>query len=288
MSELRKKIHDDNNGLDYVLVGDYYLPVLSLPEETRPIGCWGMLRKEYLKEHKSGMYSCLLLTARLDSHLADVNEQAQERFELIEAQMGNIFGYIRVSSRDQKEDRQLIALKELAIPEKNIFIDKQSGKDFKRPQYRKMIRRVRKDDLLYIKSIDRLGRNYAEILEQWRILTKDKGIDIVVLDMPLLDTRRGKDLMGTFLSDIVLQVLSFVAENERTNIRQRQAEGIAAAKARGVRFGRPPSRLPDNFHDVYQRWKNGKITGTSAAKECNMPLSTFRYRAEIYEKAKLL
>ena len=187
--------------------------------------------------------------------------------------MGNIFGYIRVSSRDQNEDRQLIALKELAIPEKNIFIDKQSGKDFKRPQYRKMIRRVRKDDLLYIKSIDRLGRNYAEILEQWRILTKDKGIDIVVLDMPLLDTRRGKDLMGTFLSDIVLQVLSFVAENERTNIRQRQAEGIAAAKARGVRFGRPPSRLPDNFHDVYQRWKNGKITGTSAAKECNMPLS---------------
>ena len=202
--------------------------------------------------------------------------------------MGNIFGYIRVSSRDQNEDRQLIALKELAIPEKNIFIDKQSGKDFKRPQYRKMIRRVRKDDLLYIKSIDRLGRNYAEILEQWRILTKDKGIDIVVLDMPLLDTRRGKDLMGTFLSDIVLQVLSFVAENERTNIRQRQAEGIAAAKARGVRFGRPPSRLPDNFHDVYQRWKNGKITGTSAAKGCNMPLSTFRYRAEIYEKAKLL
>ena len=188
-----------------------------------------------------------------------------------ETRMGNIFGYIRVSSRDQNEDRQLIALKELAIPEKNIFIDKQSGKDFKRPQYRKMIRRVRKDDLLYIKSIDRLGRNYAEILEQWRILTKDKGIDIVVLDMPLLDTRRGKDLMGTFLSDIVLQVLSFVAENERTNIRQRQAEGIAAAKARGVRFGRPPSRLPDNFHDVYQRWKNGKITGTSAAKECNMP-----------------
>ena len=137
--------------------------------------------------------------------------------------MGNIFGYIRVSSRDQNEDRQLIALKELAIPEKNIFIDKQSGKDFKRPQYRKMIRRVRKDDLLYIKSIDRLGRNYAEILEQWRILTKDKGIDIVVLDMPLLDTRRGKDLMGTFLSDIVLQVLSFVAENERNNIHQRQA-----------------------------------------------------------------
>lgn len=202
--------------------------------------------------------------------------------------MGTVFGYIRVSSRDQNEDRQLIALKKLEIPEKNIFIDKQSGKDFKRPQYRKMVRRFKKDDLLYIKSIDRLGRNYAEILEQWRILTKDKGIDIVVLDMPLLDTRRGKDLMGTFLSDIVLQVLSFVAENERTNIRQRQAEGIAAAKARGVRYGRPPSILPDNFHEVYQRWKNGKITGTAAAKECNMPLSTFRYRAEIYEKAKLL
>lgn len=144
--------------------------------------------------------------------------------------MGNIFGYIRVSSRDQNEDRQLIALKELAIPEKNIFIDKQSGKDFKRPQYRKMIRRVRKDDLLYIKSIDRLGRNYAEILEQWRILTKDKGIDIVVLDMPLLDTRRGKDLMGTFLSDIVLQVLSFVAENERTNIRQRRQKVLQRQK----------------------------------------------------------
>ena len=202
--------------------------------------------------------------------------------------MGNLFGYIRVCILDHFDDLQLIAFIIMDISEKNIFIDKQSGKDFKRPQYRKMVRKFKKDDLLYIKSIDRLGRNYAEILEQWRILTKDKGIDIVVLDMPLLDTRRGKDLMGTFLSDIVLQVLSFVAENERTNIRQRQAEGIAAAKARGVRFGRPPSVLPDNFHEVYQRWKNGKITGTAAAKECNMPLSTFRYRAEIYEKAKLL
>ncbi len=145
-----------------------------------------------------------------------------------------------------------------------------------------------KNDLLYVKSIDRLGRNYGEILEQWRILTKEKGVDIVVLDMPLLDTRRGKDLMGTFLSDIVLQVLSFVAENERTNIRQRQAEGIAAAKARGVRFGRPPRPLPEGYHSAYQRWKAGKITGTAAAKECGMPLSTFRYRVEIYEKAHLL
>ena len=202
--------------------------------------------------------------------------------------MGNLYGYIRVSTREQNEDRQILALKELSVPAKNLFIDKQSGKDFERPQYRKMVRKLKKDYLLYIKSIDRLGRNYSEILEQWRILTKEKGIDIVVLDMPLLDTRRGKDLMGTFLSDIVLQVLSFVAENERSNIRQRQAEGIAAAKARGVRFGRPPAPLPENFHHLYQQWKNGKITGTTAAKLCGIPLSTFRYRAEIYEKAKLL
>ena len=153
--------------------------------------------------------------------------------------MGNVYGYIRVSSKDQNEDRQVIALQELNIPKKNIFLDKQSGKDFARPQYQRLMKKLKKDDLLYVKSIDRLGRNYEEILEQWRVLTKQKEIDIVVLDMPLLDTRRGKDLMGTFLSDIVLQVLSFVAENERKNIRQRQAEGIAAAKARGVRFGRP-------------------------------------------------
>ena len=202
--------------------------------------------------------------------------------------ISNTYGYIRVSTRDQNEDRQLIAMRELSIPEKNIFLDKQSGKDFERPQYKKLVKKLKPDDLLYIKSIDRLGRNYGEILEQWRILTKEKGIDIVVLDMPLLDTRRGKDLMGTFLSDIVLQVLSFVAENERTNIRQRQVEGIAAAKARGVRFGRPPRPLPENYHSAYQRWKAGAITGTAAAKECSMPLSTFRYRAEIYEKAKLL
>ena len=145
----------------------------------------------------------------------------------------NIYGYIRVSTVDQNEDRQRIAMHGLPIPEKNLFVERQSGKDFERPQYKKLIRRLKPEDLLYIKSIDRLGRNYGEILDQWRMLTKEKGIDVVVLDMPLLDTRRGKDLMGTFLSDIVLQVLSFVAENERTNIRQRQAEGIAAAKARG-------------------------------------------------------
>lgn len=195
-----------------------------------------------------------------------------------------IYGYVRVSSKDQNEDRQLIALHELGIPDKNIFMDKQSGKDFNRPQYKKLVRKLRKDDLLYIKSIDRLGRNYEEIQNQWRILTKDKGTDIVVLDMPLLDTRRGKDLVGTFLSDIVLQVLSFVAENERTNIKQRQAEGIAAAKARGVRFGRPPKPLPENFHSVYQRWKTGKITGLAAAAECGMPMSTFRYQVRKIEE----
>lgn len=201
--------------------------------------------------------------------------------------MASIYGYIRVSSRDQNEDRQLTALQELSIPEENIFIDKRTGKDFERPSYKRMVKRIRKDDLLYIKSIDRLGRNYKEILEQWRILTKEKGIDIVVLDMPLLDTRRGKDLMGTFLSDIVLQVLSFVAENERASIRQRQAEGIAVAKARGVRFGRPPRPLPDNFYEYYQLWRSEMITGTAAAKACSMPLSTFRYQAEIYEKTRI-
>ena len=166
------------------------------------------------------------------------------------------YGYIRVSSVDQCEDRQRIALQEVGVPDANIYLDKQSGKDFNRPDYRRLIRKLKKDDLLYIKSIDRLGRNYEEIQRQWRILTKDKGIDIVVLDMPLLDTRRGKDLMGTFLSDIVLQVLSFVAENERASIKQRQAEGIAAAKARGVRFWRPSRPLPENFESVCQDWQN--------------------------------
>ena len=198
--------------------------------------------------------------------------------------MTNQYGYIRVSTREQHEDRQLLAMRELPIPEKNIYIDKQSGKDFARPQYKKLVRRIKKDDLLYIKSIDRLGRNYKEILEQWRILTKEKGVDIVVLDMPLLDTRRGKDLMGTFLSDIVLQVLSFVAENERTNIRQRQAEGIAAAKARGVKFGRPALPLPDNFHEVHKAWRDKKIPLRQAANACNMPERTFYYKAVKFEK----
>ena len=198
--------------------------------------------------------------------------------------MNHVYGYIRVSTREQKEDRQLIAMQEMAVQEKNIYMDKQSGKDFQRPQYQKLLKKIKRDDLLYIKSIDRLGRNYQEIIEQWRYLTKEKGADVVVLDMPLLDTRRGKDLLGAFLSDVVLQVLSFVAENERHNIRQRQAEGIAAARARGVHFGRPPKPLPDNFCSVCGRWQSGQLTGLAAARECGMPMSTFRYQAQRRQK----
>jgi DNA invertase Pin-like site-specific DNA recombinase len=197
--------------------------------------------------------------------------------------LSNIYGYIRVSSKDQNEDRQLIALNEVGVERKNVYLDKKSGKDFDRPQYKKLLRKLKKDDLLYIKSIDRLGRNYEEILQQWRVLTKEKGIDIVVLDMPLLDTRRGKDLMGTFLSDIVLQVLSFVAENERTNIKQRQAEGIAAAKSKGVKFGRPPLPLPDNFYEVHKAWRSKKLTLKEAANACNMPVGTFYGKARKFE-----
>lgn len=191
------------------------------------------------------------------------------------------YGYIRVSSRDQNEERQLAALQAL-VPIENIYMDKQSGKDFNRPQYQKMIRRLKKDDLLYVKSIDRLGRNYEEIQNQWRMLTKEKRIDIVVLDMPLLDTRRGKDLMGTFLSDIVLQVLSFVAENERTNIRQRQAEGIAAAKARGVKFGRPPIDPPEQFEKTIKLWEEKKINIQEAVQRSGMSESTFYRKARMY------
>lgn len=193
-----------------------------------------------------------------------------------------IYGYVRVSSTEQNEGRQLLALGERSVPSRNIYVDKQSGKDFLRPQYQKMVRRLRPGDLLYILSIDRLGRNYKEIQNQWRVLTKEKEVDICVIDMPLLDTRSGKDLMGTFIADLVLQILSFVAQNERENIRKRQQQGIAAARARGVRFGRPPRPLPENYHSAYLRWKAGAITG-AAAQECGMPLSTFRYRAEQYE-----
>ena len=181
--------------------------------------------------------------------------------------MGNkIYGYVRVSSTDQNEDRQMMALNKLNIPERNIYMDKLSGKDFNRPQYKKLVRRLKSGDLLYILSIDRLGRNYEEIQNQWRILTKEIGIDICVLDMPLLDTRNGKDLMGTFIADLVLQILSFVAQSERENIRKRQQEGIAAAKAKGVKFGRPPRPLPENFHEVHQAWRNKKMTLRQAAE----------------------
>ncbi len=195
--------------------------------------------------------------------------------------MSSVYGYVRVSTREQNEDRQLIALQELLIPTENIYMDKQSGKDFDRPQYKKLVRKLKRDDL-YIKSIDRLGRNYDEILEQWRLLTKEKGIDIVVLDMPLLDTRRGKDLMGTFLSDIVLQLLSFVAENERTNIRQRQAEGIAAAKAKGVHMGRPVKAVPDCFPMLVDKWNEKLISMDDVLKESGMSEATFYRRLREY------
>ncbi|MBO4908168.1 MAG: recombinase family protein [Lachnospiraceae bacterium] len=201
--------------------------------------------------------------------------------------MGNVYGYVRVSSKDQNEDRQVITMREMQVPEENIYIDKQSGKDFNRPQYKKLLRRVNPDDLIYIKSIDRLGRNYTEILDQWKVITKDKQVDLYVMDMPILDTRREKNLLGTFISDLVLALLSYVAENERNNIRQRQAEGIAAAKARGVHFGRRPNPLPENFYEVYQQWKMKKISVSEAARECGMPQTTFFERARAYEKSTL-
>ena len=188
------------------------------------------------------------------------------------------YGYVRVSSLDQNEDRQMIELQKKQIPEKNIYMDKLSGKNFERPAYKRLFKKLKQGDLLYIMSIDRLGRNYVEIQEQWRILTKEKGIDIVVLDMPLLDTRTGKDLMGTFISDLVLQLLSFVAQNERENIRKRQEQGIAAAKARGVRFGRPEIKIPDSFTDIINQWERKEISIKSALELCNMSESTFYRR----------
>ncbi len=187
----------------------------------------------------------------------------------------NKYGYVRVSSTDQNEARQIIALNEQAVPEKNIFTDKQSGKDFDRPQYKKLLRKLKGGDLLYIMSIDRLGRNYREIQEQWRILTKEFGVDICVLDMPLLDTRQGKDLMGTFIADLVLQILSFVAESERVNIKKRQAEGIAAAKAKGVKFGRPELVVPEDFEAIIARWRQGELSIADVTGLCNMSEATF-------------
>lgn len=196
-----------------------------------------------------------------------------------------IFGYARTSTREQNEDRQLIALKEMGVPEKNIFLDKLSGKNFDRPQYKKLVRKLDGNSVLYIKSIDRLGRSYRDLSEQWRIITKEKGADVVVIDMPILDTRREKNLLGTFISDLILALLSYVAESEYRTIHQRQAEGIAAAKARGFKFGRPPKPLPENFHEVYQKWKTGKLSVAEAARQCGMPRSTFYYKAQVYKNA---
>ena len=189
-----------------------------------------------------------------------------------------IYGYVRVSSTDQNEDRQMIALREMGISEKSIFVDKQSGKDFERPHYKRLLKKMKPGDLLYILSIDRLGRNYAEIQNQWRILTKEKQIDICVLDMPLLDTRQGKDLMGTFIADLVLQILSFVAQSERENIRKRQAEGIAAAKARGVRFGRPVIAPPSDFPQIVKEWEKKKIGIDEALQRSGLHEATFYRR----------
>jgi len=197
----------------------------------------------------------------------------------------NIYGYMRVSSKEQNEDRQKIALTEMGVPENNIYMDKQSGKDFERTQYKRLLRKLNENSVLYIKSIDRLGRNYGELNEQWRIITKEKKADIVVIDMPLLDTRIEKNLLGTFISDVVLALLSYVAENERINIKQRQAEGIAAAKARGVKFGRPPLPIPQNFYHMHKDWRAGKITIEEAAKACNMCPKTFYSKAVKYEKS---
>ena len=199
--------------------------------------------------------------------------------------MLNVYGYVRVSSIDQNEDRQIICMSDNNVPKGNVYVDKQSGKDFERPQYKKLVKKLKAGDLLYILSIDRLGRNYEDIQKQWRILTKDIGIDICdicVIDMPLLDTRNGKDLMGTFIADLVLQILSFVAQNERENIKKRQAEGIAAAKAKGVKFGRPEIAKPDDFSNIVKDWNKGTISTAEALKLCNMSTSTFYRRRREY------
>lgn len=188
---------------------------------------------------------------------------------------GNIFGYVRISAKDQNEDRQMIAMREFGVKRENIFLDKKSGKDFDRPQYRKMMARIHKGDILVIKSIDRLGRNYDEILEQWRTITKTRKASIVVLDMPLLDTRQNRNLTGTLIADIVLQLLSYVAQTEREFIKQRQREGIAAAKAKGVRFGPPPKIKPDNFKEYLFAWKRGEISAREAARQLNIAHKTF-------------
>ena len=190
----------------------------------------------------------------------------------------HVYGYSRVSTREQNEDRQIIALKDAGVPDGHIFLDKQSGKDFVRPQYRKLLRKLKKDDLLFIKSIDRLGRNYEEVLEQWRVLTKEKKVDIVVMDMPILDTRMGKDLLGTLIADLVLAIFSYVSENERYNIKNRQKEGIQAAKQRGVQFGRPAKPLPEDFDKICQAFLQKEINAEEAARRCDFTKQTFYHK----------
>lgn len=198
--------------------------------------------------------------------------------------MDNTYGYARVSSREQHEDRQIIALLEAGVPENRIYVDKQSGKDFNRTQYRKLLKKLDRDSVLFVKSLDRLGRNYTDLNEQWRVITKEKGADIVVLDMPALDTRREKNLLGTFISDVILALLSYVAENERDSIRKRQEEGIAAARAKGVKFGRPVKPLPENFGEIYRQWKDKKLTFREAAQACGFSESTFYDKVKKYEE----
>lgn len=197
-----------------------------------------------------------------------------------------IYGYVRVSTRDQNVERQLISLDKMGICQKNIYIDKQSGKDFNRPAYQQMLRRLKEGDVLVTKSIDRLGRNYEDIKEQWRIITKQIGADIIIEDMPLLDTTKTRDLLGNFISDVVLQLLSFVAENERNNIRIRQAEGIAAARKRGVQFGKPKIAMPNNFSTLYYLWETKQITIQEFASACNVRRSTMYNRIKDYQKNK--
>lgn len=193
---------------------------------------------------------------------------------------GKLFGYIRVSTKEQNETRQVKALKEQGVKKKDTFIDWQSGKDFNRPAYHRMLEKVQEGDIIIIKSIDRLGRNYEEIIKQWKFLTKEKKVDIRVLDMPLLDTSQSKDLLGTLITDLVLQLLSFVAQNERENIHQRQAEGIAAAKARGMKFGRPEKKLPHDFLYTVEKWKNKELSACEASVELGISTSTFYRRAK--------
>ena len=208
---------------------------------------------------------------------------------IVKSKMGmnnmKFYGYVRVSSSEQNENRQILAMNELNIPTSNIFMDKQSGKNFDRPSYKNLIKQLKNGDLLYIKSIDRLGRNYEDTQNQWRVLTKEKGVDIAVIDIPLLDTRLHKDFMGTFISDLVLQILSFVAQSEFENIHQRQREGITAAKARGIRFGRPLRSMPNNFVELVKQWDNKRLNKEEILKRCNMSQSTFyRRRVELQRK----